>query len=94
MSARLSVILRLPGRLLVLVFSSLIVIYQRVISPALGQNCRFYPSCSQYCKEALHEHGFLRGLLLGVRRIGRCHPYHPGGIDPVPPRVLAGNKNG
>lgn len=60
--------------------------YQLVISPLLGQRCRFYPSCSQYTLEAVETHGVLRGLWLGVRRVSRCHPFHPGGFDPVPPR--------
>ena len=49
--------------------------------------CRFYPSCSKYTLGAVHEHGFLYGSYLGVRRVLRCHPFHPGGIDPVPKRL-------
>ncbi|WP_344968178.1 membrane protein insertion efficiency factor YidD [Salinactinospora qingdaonensis] len=60
--------------------------YQRFISPLLPPVCRFYPSCSAYAVEALQVHGPLRGLWLAVRRIGRCHPFNPGGLDPVPPR--------
>lgn len=60
--------------------------YQLLVSPFLGNNCRFYPSCSAYVIEAIEVHGILRGLWLGVRRIGRCHPYCDGGIDPVPPK--------
>lgn len=48
--------------------------------------CRFYPSCSTYAVQAIRVHGGLRGLLLAVRRVGRCHPWNPGGVDPVPPR--------
>ncbi|WP_226801699.1 membrane protein insertion efficiency factor YidD [Alkalilimnicola sp. S0819] len=62
----------------------LIRLYQWVLSPVLGPRCRFYPSCSEYTVEALRRHGALRGGWLGVRRIGRCHPWHPGGLDPVP----------
>ncbi len=58
--------------------------YQLAISPMLGNRCRFYPSCSDYSMEALQRHGVFRGLWLAVRRIGRCHPWHPGGYDPVP----------
>ncbi|MEY9214428.1 membrane protein insertion efficiency factor YidD [Thermobifida halotolerans] len=60
--------------------------YQRFISPLLPPVCRFYPSCSNYAVEALRVHGAWRGLWLTIRRLGRCHPFHPGGLDPVPPR--------
>ena len=61
-----------------------IVVYQRVLSPFIGPTCRFYPSCSQYAKEAVLKHGPLRGVSLGIRRIARCNPWNPGGVDPVP----------
>jgi putative membrane protein insertion efficiency factor len=64
----------------------LIGIYRRVISPALPRRCRFEPSCSAYAVEAVREHGALRGLGLALRRISRCHPLNPGGLDPVPRR--------
>ncbi len=58
--------------------------YQTVISPFLGPACRFVPSCSQYTIEAVGRHGVLRGVLLAIRRLGKCHPLHEGGFDPVP----------
>jgi hypothetical protein len=61
-----------------------IVGYRRFISPLLAPRCRFAPSCSEYALEALRVHGALRGLWLTVLRLGRCHPFHPGGYDPVP----------
>lgn len=62
----------------------LIRAYQLCLSPLLGPCCRFRPSCSQYALEAIQLHGALRGSWLGLKRIGRCHPFHPGGYDPVP----------
>lgn len=62
----------------------LIRAYQLAISPMLGNRCRFYPSCSEYSMEALRRHGLVKGLWLSVRRVGRCHPWHPGGYDPTP----------
>lgn len=58
--------------------------YQYTLRPMLGSHCRFYPSCSDYAMEAVERHGAMRGAWLAVRRVGRCHPYHPGGFDPVP----------
>lgn len=59
-------------------------LYQRVLSPLLPHRCRFYPTCSHYAVEAIEKHGAFRGLWLATKRILKCHPFHPGGFDPVP----------
>ena len=60
--------------------------YQRLISPALPSACRFEPTCSVYAYEAIEVYGVLKGTTMGIKRISRCHPMHPGGYDPVPPK--------
>ena len=67
------------ARLLVSFFS----LYRRTLSPLLPPACRFYPSCSCYAIDAVRAHGAARGLLLALRRLAKCHPFHPGGYDPV-----------
>ena len=62
----------------------LIAVYRYAISPMLGRKCRFMPSCSEYASEAIHRHGSVRGSWLALRRVLRCHPWNPGGYDPVP----------
>ena len=62
----------------------LLTMYRLAISPFLGRNCRFFPTCSDYATEALSRHGAARGSWLTLKRITRCHPWHPGGFDPVP----------
>jgi uncharacterized protein len=62
----------------------LIRIYRLIISPLLPPSCRFYPSCSQYAADAIGRHGVATGAVLALKRIARCHPWHPGGFDPVP----------
>ena len=65
-------------------FIAVLRVYRWTISPLLGPRCRFHPSCSEYAEEAIRRHGALRGGRLALRRVLRCHPWHPGGYDPVP----------
>lgn len=67
------------GAIIIFVIST----YRTVVSPFLPRACRFYPSCSAYTEQAIRKHGILRGVAFGFGRIGRCHPWHPGGYDPV-----------
>ncbi len=69
------------------VLIALVQAYRYTISPLLGRHCRFEPSCSEYAVSALSEHGALKGACLSATRLCRCHPWHPGGFDPVPPRA-------
>ena len=62
----------------------LIKLYQKLISPLFPNKCRFMPSCSHYAVEAVYKFGVLKGCFLAIRRIGKCHPFNPGGFDPVP----------
>jgi putative membrane protein insertion efficiency factor len=75
------VLLRLPAWLILGVFK----LWQLLASPTYGQTCRFYPSCSAYGVEAVRQYGALRGCWMTARRLLRCHPWNPGGFDPVPP---------
>lgn len=61
--------------------------YRKAISPLKPPTCRFYPTCSAYALEAVEVHGPAKGSWLALKRIGKCHPFHPGGFDPVPPRI-------
>ena len=76
------------------VLLGLIRIYQVLLSPFFGQQCRFYPTCSNYAREAIERHGSLKGSWLAVRRIAHCGPWHPGGTDPVPPLDSARRQPG
>ncbi len=75
--------IRRPG-LVARLFLGGIASYRRFVSPLLGANCRYEPSCSAYGQEAITVHGALKGSWLAIKRIGRCHPFHEGGYDPVP----------
>ncbi|MFK7975287.1 MAG: membrane protein insertion efficiency factor YidD [Halioglobus sp.] len=68
-------------RMLIAIISA----YRACLSPFLGNNCRFYPSCSHYAQDAISEHGVITGSILGIKRLCKCHPWHEGGEDPVPP---------
>ena len=72
--------MKIAGTLIV----GLLRAYKAVLSPLLPPSCRFLPSCSMYAVEAIEKHGAGRGIVLAARRLGRCHPLHPGGFDPVP----------
>jgi len=71
-------------RVLARMLIAMVVAYRRYVSPVLPARCRFYPSCSAYSLEALQKHGAVRGTGLTIWRLLRCHPFHPGGYDPVP----------
>lgn len=59
-------------------------LYQKFVSPLLPPSCRFHPSCSEYMRQAIQKKGVFKGILLGLRRVACCHPWHAGGVDPVP----------
>ena len=65
-------------------FLAMLAAYRALISPLLGPACRFFPSCSRYAAQAVQRHGVWKGLGLAACRLGKCHPWHPGGVDPVP----------
>lgn len=65
------------------IFLGLIFLYQKLISPLLGPNCRFYPTCSEYAKECFREYNVFKAIYMTVKRLLKCHPFHPGGVDHV-----------
>jgi putative membrane protein insertion efficiency factor len=65
------------------IFIYLITLYQKYVSPLLVNSCRFYPTCSQYAKQSLEKHGLVRGIFYSLIRLLKCHPFHPGGYDPI-----------
>jgi putative membrane protein insertion efficiency factor len=71
-----------PGRIGVWLLIGLIRVYQYTLSPLLGNACRFEPSCSRYMVESLRKYGLIRGVIRGLRRLSKCHPWNPGGYDP------------
>ena len=68
----------------------IIYVYRYTLSPLIGNQCRFYPTCSHYAEEAVKKHGAWRGSIMAIRRLFRCHPWHEGGFDPVPEERQAG----
>jgi putative membrane protein insertion efficiency factor len=70
--------------MIALLLQALLSVYRIVLRPVLGNRCRFYPSCSDYARDAIAAHGALKGAWLAAKRLARCHPFHPGGVDPVP----------
>lgn len=71
-------------KVFVFIITKFIRLYQLIISPLIGSNCRYYPTCSNYCIEALNKHGIFKGGKLSIKRILSCHPYGKSGSDPVP----------
>ncbi len=71
-----------------IILKALIFIYQKAISPALPPACRFYPTCSEYARVAVDTHGSLVGVYMAFKRLIRCHPFNPGGFDPVPSQIV------
>jgi putative membrane protein insertion efficiency factor len=91
-SRLVALLVSLPARLAL----GLLWGYRHLVSPLLPRSCRYYPSCSAYAEQAVRTHGVVRGSWLALRRLGRCHPWTPGGVDHVPPRRgdVAGEPSG
>jgi len=81
-----------PSKILSSPFLLIIWVYQTIISPFFAPSCRFWPSCSEYSKQAFHKHGLIGGLWLSIRRILRCHPFNRGGVDEVPEKFTLLNQ--
>lgn len=79
--------MNLLSQLVKMIFLALISLYQSMVSPVIGSNCRFYPSCSKYAYQAIDLHGPAKGFFLTAKRLLKCHPFHPGGYDPVPEKI-------
>jgi len=77
-------ILELPRKILLIILTPIIFVYQKLISPLLGPRCKYHPSCSSYLVQAITTHGIIKGIILGLLRIIRCNPFSGGGFNPVP----------
>ena len=75
------------NKIIIFPFVLFIRVYQLIISPMLGSNCRFIPTCSEYAMESLKEHGLIKGIFLSIKRIGKCHPWGSHGYDPIPNKM-------
>jgi len=75
------------NKIIIFPFVLFIRVYQLIISPMLGSNCRFIPTCSEYAMESLKEYGLIKGIFLSIKRIGKCHPWGSHGYDPIPNKV-------
>ena len=75
------------NKIIIFPFILFIRVYQLIISPMLGSNCRFIPTCSEYAMESLREYGLIKGIFLSIKRIGKCHPWGSHGYDPIPNKM-------
>ncbi|MDB2349170.1 membrane protein insertion efficiency factor YidD [Alphaproteobacteria bacterium] len=75
------------NKIIIFPFVLFIRVYQLIISPMLGSNCRFIPTCSEYAMESLREYGLIKGIFLSIKRIGKCHPWGSHGYDPIPNKM-------
>ena len=75
------------NKIIIFPFVLFIRVYQLIISPLLGSNCRFIPTCSEYAMESLKEYGLIKGIFLSIKRIGKCHPWGSHGYDPIPTKM-------